>query len=87
MKKSIFAGVAAVLSTMLALMTFSCVSLDGLVQTPTVSMDSVSIAGVDLEGISFNANYSVKNIQHCYTATGKERSKNKTCTGKNGRNY
>ena len=61
MKKSIFAGVAAVLSTMLALMTFSCVSLDGLVQTPTVSMDSVSIAGVDLEGISFNANYSVKN--------------------------
>lgn len=61
MKKSLFAGLAAGLSVMLALITFSCVSLDGLVQTPTVSMDSVSIAGLDLEGISFNANYSVKN--------------------------
>lgn len=61
MKKSLFAGLAAGLSVALAMITFSCVSLDGLVQTPTVSMDSVSIAGLDLEGISFNANYSVKN--------------------------
>ena len=61
MKKSFFNGLAAVLSAMFVLLTFSCESLEGLVQTPEVSMDSVSIAGLDLEGISFNANYSVKN--------------------------
>ena len=57
-KSSAFAGLFA---GILALLTFSCESLDGLVQAPTAEVKSVSIAGVDLDGISFNCNYAVKN--------------------------
>lgn len=57
-KSSVF---AAVFAGILALLSFSCESLEGLVQMPSAEIKSVSISGLDLEGISFNCNYAVKN--------------------------
>lgn len=57
-KSSIFAGA---LIGALALLSFSCESLDGIIQTPSAEIKSVSLASLDLEGIKFNCNYEVKN--------------------------
>ena len=57
-RASAFAGLVA---GILALFAVSCESLDGLVQNPSAEIKSVTISGLDLEGISFNCNYAVKN--------------------------
>ena len=63
-KSSAFAGLFA---GILALLTFSCESLDGLVQAPTAEVKSVSIAGLDLDGISFNFIVSRQGMQIRFT--------------------
>ena len=40
---------------------FSCATLKKLGLAPSVSLDSVSLAALDLEGITFNCNYKVSN--------------------------
>lgn len=59
-KNSVIAGL---LAGTLAILSFSCGSLSELLnlQTPTAEAKSVSIAEMDLEGISFNLNYDIKN--------------------------
>lgn len=47
-----------------ALLSFSCGSLGALgqiIQQPKLSMNNISIGGLDLEGITFNADYSISN--------------------------
>ena len=40
---------------------FSCATLKQLGLSPSVSLDSVSISSLDLEGITFNCNYKISN--------------------------
>lgn len=59
MKKfNIFAGV---LTALLALSVFSCQTVKEIVGTPSLSLESVGIQSLDLEGITFNCNYSITN--------------------------
>lgn len=45
-----------------ALLTFSCSSLQGLMNVaPSLSMQNIGIKGLDLEGITFNCNYTITN--------------------------
>ena len=44
-----------------ALFVFSCSTLKELALSPSVSLEKVSIASVDLEGITFNCDYAVSN--------------------------
>ncbi len=56
--------VAGALIAALVVSTFSCESLGDLssaAKKPSLSMKNVSIGGLDLEGITFNANYSITN--------------------------
>ena len=60
-KLTVFSGALAMA---LVALTFSCESLGDLgktVKSPTLSMKGVSIGGLDLEGITFNADYSITN--------------------------
>lgn len=52
---------AGILSGALALMTFSCSSLEGLLKPPSASIKSVAPSGLDFEGITFNCNYAITN--------------------------
>lgn len=61
MKKSVlFSGI---LAAALSLFTFSCESLSEVLgaSSPSLSMKSVGIKGLDLEGITFNADYTITN--------------------------
>ncbi len=57
-KLSLIAGISA---AFLALAMFSCATLKELGLAPSVSLDSVSLQSLDLEGITFNCNYKVSN--------------------------
>ena len=59
MKKThILAGVAAAI---LAFTVVSCQTVKEIIGTPTLSLESVGIKSLDLEGITFNCNYSITN--------------------------
>lgn len=59
MKKShIITGIAA---AVLSLIVFSCQTVKEIVGTPSLSLESVGIKSLDLEGITFNCNYSITN--------------------------
>lgn len=47
--------------SLLALGLFSCATLKQLGLSPSVNLEKVSIASLDLEGITFNCNYAVSN--------------------------
>ena len=57
-KMNLFAGAAAAL---LSLLVFSCETLKDVVGTPSLSLKSVGIRSLDLEGITFNCDYSINN--------------------------
>ncbi|HAK68972.1 MAG TPA: hypothetical protein DCM57_04835 [Treponema sp.] len=57
-KSSLFAGLAA---AMMSLLTFSCGTLGSVVQPPALSMRGISISGLDMNGITFNCAYDIKN--------------------------
>ena len=59
MKKSVF--FTGVLSALLSLTTFSCQMLQQFVESPSLSLKSIGIKGLDLEGITFNCNYDITN--------------------------
>ena len=50
-----------VVSSLLMVGLFSCSTLKQLGLSPSVSLEKVSIASLDLEGINFNCNYKVSN--------------------------
>jgi len=58
MKKSFL---ISLLSGILCLAIFSCATVKDLLGTPKFSMKSVTIGGLDLEGITFKCNYDVSN--------------------------
>ncbi|MBP5444157.1 MAG: LEA type 2 family protein [Treponema sp.] len=58
------AVVVLIISVALSFLTFSCGSLGAfgdLLQTPSLSMEGISINSLDTEGITFNCDYSIKN--------------------------
>ncbi|MBQ5450881.1 MAG: LEA type 2 family protein, partial [Treponema sp.] len=59
MKKSVF--FCGALAAILSVITFSCESLSGILATPSLSMKGVGIKSLDLEGITFNVDYSITN--------------------------
>ncbi|MBP3772000.1 MAG: hypothetical protein J6I53_04810 [Treponema sp.] len=59
MKKLRIVSLAAI--ALLALGLFSCATLKQLGLSPSVNLEKVSIASLDLEGITFNCNYAVTN--------------------------
>jgi len=61
MKKSII--LCGALIAILSAITFSCESLSGIIAsaTPKLSMKGVGIKSLDLEGITFNVDYSITN--------------------------
>ena len=59
MKKSYI--VSFVSFVVIGLVFFSCATLKQLGLAPSVSLEKVSIASLDLEGITFNCNYAVSN--------------------------
>ncbi|MBO7614062.1 MAG: LEA type 2 family protein [Treponema sp.] len=59
MKKSVF--FCGAWDAILSVITFSCESLSGILATPSLSMKGVGIKSLDLEGITFNVDYSITN--------------------------
>ncbi|WP_407425199.1 hypothetical protein [Treponema sp.] len=59
MKKINF--ILIILISVLVSAFFSCTTLKQLGLAPSISLENVSIASLDLEGITFNCNYSVSN--------------------------
>ena len=50
-----------ILTLALSVLTFSCETLKDVVGTPSLSLKSINIQGLDMEGITFTAQYSVTN--------------------------
>ncbi|MCR5762098.1 MAG: LEA type 2 family protein [Treponema sp.] len=59
MKK--FHILSSVTAVIIAFTLFSCQTVKEIVGTPTLSLESVGIQSLDLEGITFNCNYSITN--------------------------
>ncbi len=57
-KTNLFVGAAVAL---LSLLTFSCETLKDVVGTPSLSLKSMGIRSLDLEGITFSCDYSISN--------------------------
>ena len=57
-KLHIISGITA---SIMALVVFSCQTVKDIVGTPSLSLESVGINSLDLEGITFNCNYSITN--------------------------
>ncbi len=71
-----------VLSALLSLTTFSCQMLQQFVETPSLSLKSIGIKGLDLEGITFNCNYDITN-PYPIAFSIKEVAADILCSGKN----
>ena len=57
----VYNTVVSLLVCFLAIITFSCESLKDIVGSPSLSMKSVAIKSLDLEGITFSVDYSISN--------------------------
>ncbi|MBR1910878.1 MAG: LEA type 2 family protein [Treponema sp.] len=73
----IIAGITALL---LACTVFSCQTVKEIVGTPSLSLESVGIQSLDLEGITFNCNYSITN-PYPIAFSIKEVAANVLCSG------
>lgn len=51
----------SLLSVLLAVMTFSCQSIGKVLGKPSLALKSVAIKSLDLEGITFNCDYTITN--------------------------